>query len=424
MKYNGTYFRGITWFVVLFLVLLLNSCIKGIKSSELRFLKNNNNSITLDSSDFSTLKLLDDSLTGKEIFLTGELHGVGVNSELNIRFLKYFKNKADIQYYLAEMPYSESIYINEYLKTGNQQILDKQFGFSEGTYSWTIEEYNLWKEIYQFNQSLPKEKRIRIVGADIEHNLKRPLQYLYSCISKTNIPEIKKDIVSQLKNLAENKDNKFTENDVKDYASKLKNDIEINKNLYKESLGEDFFDFTMICDNIIKSFEVYSYIQNNDAEGFNRIRDKLMYENFIRIYSYLPKGKYYGQMGLNHVYQKKQINVQWFASLLNNESSPIKDKLLSIVYLYKDSYRMKNINYENASLTSYVDPSKTLENFIESDLTLFKLNGDNSPFNKSLMWFIGGDDVGPRPNEGVTTDYFQYVVFIKNAKPTTPFNKK
>lgn len=59
--------------------------------------------------------------------------------------------------------------------------------------------------------------------------------------------------------------------------------------------------------------------------------------------------------------------------------------------------------------------SKKLGNEAKDESTLFKLNGRDSPFDKKLLWPI----VHKIPEGGVTTDYFQYIILIRNSKALT-----
>ena len=40
---------------------------------------------------FTDVRILDKDIQGKEVFLTGEMHGNKANNELKMKFLKYFK---------------------------------------------------------------------------------------------------------------------------------------------------------------------------------------------------------------------------------------------------------------------------------------------------------------------------------------------
>lgn len=101
----------------------------------------------------------------------------------------------------------------------------------------------------------------------------------------------------------------------------------------------------------------------------------------------------------------------------------MKGKILSVIYVYKDCKEMMNKDYREIDLTTCNYNEKLISLFLKTDITLFKLNGKNSPFEQSLFLFLSEKFCGSKPSEGVTTDYFQYVVFIKNSKATTPLNK-
>lgn len=47
---------------------------------------------------------------------------------------------------------------------------------------------------------------------------------------------------------------------------------------------------------------------------------------------------------------------------------------------------------------------------------LIKLNSPESPFGEQLIWKTRD----PKPWEGVTTDYCQYILFVPNGKPSSP----
>ena len=80
--------------------------------------------------------------------------------------------------------------------------------------------------------------------------------------------------------------------------------------------------------NLIQAVDAFSQKQNLDI---HRKRDQYMYDNFLIMHDRLPKGNFFGQWGLNHVYQSPQLNVNWLAYLLDTqENSPVKGKVLSM----------------------------------------------------------------------------------------------
>ena len=62
--------------------------------------------------------------------------------------------------------------------------------------------------------------------------------------------------------------------------------------------------------------------------------------------------------------------------------------------------------------------SRQLEMLSKGDITLFKLTGKQSSFNKELIWMLDRKE----PQKGVTTDYFQYLLFLRGFKASTPLN--
>jgi hypothetical protein len=194
----------------------------------------------------------------------------------------------------------------------------------------------------------------------------------------------------------------------------LQNDIKKNQDIYSKYLGDKFFGFNIVVDNVINCLN--SYTPQLDYG----IREQSIYSNFKRIYSNLPKGKYFGQFGFEHVYQKFCITQNFlgkedrFATYLNKDDSPVKNRVLSIVYGYKDCFRTAvESDYQEVAMTYTLADTNTINKYSKTDITIFKLNGANSPFSKKIYFVTD-------PTDGVTTDYFKYVILIKNSKGTIP----
>ena len=375
-----------------------------------KFLKNNHTQINLNKKD--KFSLIDKEVAKNEIFFTAEYHGISINSKLELEFLKYFKDKADIKYHLLELPYSMAELLNLYLETGNEKILKKVIINAKGTYGGTQEEYKYWKQVYKFNKSLPDGEKIKLVGIDIEHQITTSLWYLNTILpDKKQPPATIANDISKIKEMHQNI-YFYSKEDINKLFIGLKENIFKNKNDYETYLGDEIFDFKLICENVLTRFEAYN---NRDSMKFNNIRDKQMYENFKKIYSHLPRGKYYGQWGMNHTYQRSQNGVNWVASLMDNkDDSPVQGKILSIIYFYKDCMQMqkgKNNPKKINTYSSVID----LEKFAISDLTLFKLIGENSPFSEKIYWLRNSSG-------GVTSDYFQYIILIKNSEASSVFH--
>lgn len=384
------------------------------------YLQKNYSEIDLkDENEFKDLEIMDSDLKGKEIFFTAEVHGVKANAELEMKFLKYFKEKSDFKYYLLENSYSNAHFINKYLDTGDIEILEEIYEPLKGSFAWNKSSYDLLKKVYEYNKSLPKTKKIKVVGVDIEHSTANAYKFLLDVLPKKEIPEEIRESIEDIQNTFDKIDNPRDKRAF-EASLKLQKDIEEKENIYKEYFGENFFGFKLVNKNIIYSFEAYEY-QDNQI-NWNNTRDKMMYENFKSIQQELPKGKYYGQWGMNHTYQSEDNNVKWFASYLNEEDSEFKDKILTIVYNYDNCNQMSRLkggSYGDYNFSLIFPEIKETNDLIDNNLNIYKLNSKGTPFSDIKM----SSDFNNEKSEKDMLEFFQYIVAIRNSKATEPLNK-
>lgn len=414
--------------LVLLLLLLFTGCqiTPNQKSVYSDFIVHNYAQIDLSgNTDFDSFSLLDNYLQDNEVFFTGEGHGVAINPKLSVGFLKYFNEKAGVRYYLSEMPYSAAMFLNEYLKTGDETILKKLYKPLKGTFEWNKQYYEKWKDIYAYNLTLPENRKISVVGIDVEHQLENALWGLYSLLPDKEPSASIKSMIEELKAVYKaigevNNDVKL--NDILKLSEDLKESIVQYRNEFEAYLGNSLFDFQIISENMLNSNEAYAALNDKDMDGFNEIRDKSMYENFISIYSRLPKGKYYGQFGSSHIYQMEMGNTDWLASLLGKPDSPVAKKVLSILYIYDETKFMnksKSGGYVVDNGTTYRSGDGILKPYLKSDLVLFRLIGKNSPFEKGLSLY----SYEKKPEAGILTDYYQFILYIRGGQPTEPLEE-
>lgn len=145
--------------------------------------------------------------------------------------------------------------------------------------------------------------------------------------------------------------------------------------------------------------QALNYNINSDLKKYYSLRENIIYDTFISIYSHLPKGKYYGEFGSAHTALKSGNNNPIdsnFVSRLNTlATSPLKNKILSIRYFYI-------IN--NPSTDKYI--YSIFYNYTLSDTTLFKIKD-----------FTYNDEVKN------LSEYYQYIIYIKNLSEVTPFQQ-
>ncbi|WP_346928668.1 erythromycin esterase family protein [Clostridium sp.] len=383
------------------------------------YLKENYSTIDLEDEDeFKDLAIMDSDIEGKEIFFTAELHGTKANEQLNMKFLRYFKEKTDFKYYLCETPYSDAYFINKYLETGDIKILEDIYRPLKGTFGWNKDGYNHLKKLYEYNNALPKERKIKVIGVDIEHQPINAYRFLVDVLPETDAPEEIKAVIDKIKstfNDLEKSDNKaFVQ-----CSKELQKDIEKNEDIYKEYLGENFTGFNLVNLNVLNQIEAYKH--KDDHVDWDNTRDKMIYENFQTLQKELPKGKYYGQWGLNHTFQSKEKDIMWFGSYLNSEDSIFKDKILTVVYNYDQCEQMgrtQDGGYNTVDLNLIYNEIKKANDLLEGDLNIYKLTGDNSPFKELPMnCTYNGEEL-----KESMLDFFQYIVCIRDSKATEPLN--
>jgi len=89
---------------------------------------------------------------------------------------------------------------------------------------------------------------------------------------------------------------------------------------------------------------------------------------------------------------------------------------VSIAYAYDDAMQKSKQAGNPQPLTSYVpDPGVALCNAREP-YTLYRLDAPGSPYAEELSWMLAT----PRPESGVTTDYFQYLLLVRDGTASQP----
>lgn len=353
------------------------------------------NSITLDfkENENELMKGLKDDIENNEIFLVGEFHAVKKSMELNLEFLKFFVENADVRYILFESGYTTAQLLNEFLETGDYEILEFIMSSLHGTFGYTEENHELLSGIYEFNKTLPDDKKLSFVGVDIEHQPNIALRYINSLVPKEEVP---KEIEEYFNLLGKTTMSNFLVN-----AKKISSGIEENKHIFEEYLGDNFFDFSFSINNLSISIPGMA------------LREKYIKNNFKVLYERLPKGKYFGQFGNMHVMKSGVMDESdpvTLANFLENEYENTKGKVVTMLSALNNSYNMTPQNHNNG-------PINTLpEEFFPAggETTLVKLNYENSPFKKYRFLV----------KDAPTTEYYDYFILISNSQACRRYEMK
>lgn len=400
---------------LLVMAAVLTACSSAQKNKNVnKNLKNSSSRISMNYSqeDYSGFS---SDLKDNRVFLAGELHGIQENYTLRLNLLMYLNENAGVNYYLAEMGYSSSYFINKYLETGEEKYLYVVANSIIGSYDYSQDDVNFWKDLYKYNQGLPKEKRIKVVGLDIEHQFWLAVMQLNDIVEDVNLGGEMETILGKLeyysaamcpsiadsRDILQNVKNIQTKN-VLEVVADLREDYNANPEKYREVLPEeDFQDFVFVLNNITDTERIYTNRRNK--EYFNKEREKAIYKNFLRTHEMYSDGKFFGQWGSFHVLQKSDNHEERFAQYLNGNDSPVKDEVISIKYIYDNKYHRRTNRKILSAFKQYGD----------SKFTLYRLDTQEH-----------GADICPLNDHGIedVSEFFQYGILIRDPQKVTPMS--
>ena len=363
-----------------------------------------------------TFRNLDHYLKTNDLFLYGEFHGIKETTKIDFELIKYFNKKAGMKIHLAEIDFSQAYFLNEYLKSGNEKLIDYVLN------SWIIyhghnnlDYKNKWIQIYKLNEVNPENSQIKVYGIDKIQNIEVTKNHLKTLLSKLHLSS---DFPKE--------ENLFLEW-IKDKLPKLVSSINLNATNKNYALDIE-------------------HIRKNIIDYKTTAREDIMFLNFNDLYKrYNFKGqKIYGYFGEAHVLQKEMNDKKDFGALMQNQNSPLKNKTYTIISRYLDSYMAAPSKYLPFFLKSDKEHTKTgvscdntflLYHYGISDLknvtnqntnTFFDINQQKSPYKKSvrlikstgLLSLFSGMKITAKNTS--TTDYAQGIILIRNSDWAEP----
>ncbi|MGL6104724.1 hypothetical protein [Romboutsia sp.] len=392
--------------VITLCVVVVSIINKPYKNTDKYLEKNYSNLDLQDEESFDGLDILSQDIKDKKIILTGEEHNLSDNHIMSLKLIKYFQKEVGVNYLLEEMGTADAYFLNKYLESGNEDILKEYFNIYKNQKLYTEERYNEYVEIYKFNKTLPIDKRIKIVGTDIES--KATYYYLIDTIKNEDmLTDELKTLINELKEF--DYYTKISYRNILNTLEELKKDVDSNEDKYKSIFKEDFNEFKFVIKNMIDFSNVCA-----SEDNYTNLRDKYIYENFKIIDSNLKDAVYFGQWGGAHIFQETVYNninqsyMDYFASLLNKDEK-YKGKILSINYAYyfeKSTFDHNGYSVNEDLFKEYIN--------LKSKATIFRLNSRKSPFKeKSINPFDTNlVDYKDKP----ITDYIQYIILIRNSE--------
>lgn len=400
----------------------------GESTQHQTYLKENMQEVTIGVNDFT---VFDEAFYDSKVIMLGEVHGFAMPQELDFELLKHLNQKTGLTHYLAEVDYSQAYFLNQYLKTGDEGVLDEVFAtWVRYNAQWANKEfYTKLQKIYTYNQTLPADKRISIVGVDMMQDIAVTKRHLHELLRKGQYTAGANAQLDTLTNLLS--DSTSTSKSLQAFAASYLAATD-NDSAYLP---------TAAASDIEHIFTNLEYQQKHIK------RDSVMFLNLKNLsdaYQWQNK-QFYGMWGLMHTLQQKvNDGFSSFAYLLKTQDSPFQNKVTTINIFASDSENMIPAGMMPASINkgkayvntlwvnsdgplAFVNGIKDLKSVTKAhSMAIFKLNGVESPYHTSTLLATtrvlvpSQSGIHPTVEKPSITQLCQYAVLIRNSPATTP----
>ncbi|MBU2930095.1 hypothetical protein [Winogradskyella psychrotolerans] len=390
------------------LIVVLTSC---SSRKYVNYLKDHTE--VVEMADTLQFNSLDDDFYNNKLFFVGEVHEVASSPRIDYAMFTQLNEKVNIDIYLAEMDIAQGYYLQKYLEGSDEHELKdilKEWVVYIGSIS---EQYrNKWVKMRTYYATLPEASKFQLVAIDkiSDFNLLRQLlNEKLPVVYQSTIPTDDEELIiwseQELISIIASEESKLTIED----ANLLKN-----------------IQFNLVNHKNIRS------------------RDQFMYQNFKRYYTqnHWKDENIYGGFGFAHTLQAYDYMLA--GKIKKDTTMPYHNKMVSMNALYVDS----KLTVDSRALPKFMqDKGQDFTRFKYSQdnrlfmyiqgiadykrvtepnsISLLKLDAKDSPYLnstrgtkvKKLITIWDGYDI----LEGTaTTDYAQYVFFVRNADWITP----
>jgi len=358
------------------------------------------------------------------MYWLSEAHGTTSNYDIAFDLFSKIDSAVGVDYILLESNYLQTYYLNKYMKSGDSFMLDLAFSTSVGTFGWTKEHKSYYERIYDYEKKKSKENRIHFVGIDIEHAYWHSHKFLIDSILPSKFSDSNM-LISRIRQPLRYNIDYFN------YYSHLYDDILKNEDSYRLLLGENFD----IAKYLVKNIYNITYCMNLPSKSWNNTRDSLIYENlkWFNDRLHFAQKVSFGLWGTDHIFQSPTKNGTTFiAAHIKNKNPTIIQTGYRMLYS-KCSFNMPTFfvprfarwifgkrNYistkafNNDKIWSKVSGIGFLKNR-KSRYMNYPLNVDSVPKQINL--------VGNRKDIYQNSDYFQYVILVRNSPACKPLKE-
>ena len=407
----------------IFSILILTISLTAFSQNKKEYLKRNR--FDIEKSGFKFPE------TDFNIIGFGAYHGSAKTYDAELHLIQSLKKQNALDYYIPETNFSQAFFFQQYLETGNEELL-KELVIAFQTIvnqEGTIETFEHWQKLRLLNQSY-KNNPIKVIGFDVINEYQFPIKHILLLTDNVQNWKLKDELKTKLLE----KDFDFSIRN-KETIQLLKNfiaDYDTNKNLYSHQI-KDTISFHHILKNITHNFDE------------NRDREKIIFENYIYLKNiyHLETKKQFAKYGFFHLEKEREQNYPSFFTRLTEQNIYERNKVITVMgYLTKsevlwDKIYDKQGNYESYTIEKgygigdywkeYFRGIKKLKKTKLSDITLFKLSNNHSPYNigtdlKEVKLFLKKSN-GKILKGKATTDFIDYAILISNSKNQVPIEE-
>lgn len=361
----------------------------------------------------------------------GALHGSSKTYDAELSIVSSLVEKNLLDYYIIETNFSQAHYFQEYLNAGNEKLLKELVLAFQTMVSQegTIETFNHWKNIRALKLKHP-DKPFKIIGCDVINEYQFPIKHILKLTKNDHTwkeREHLKKVINQVDSdftIWNKKLNPIMKSFVQDYLS--------NKKKYKP---------------LINNIEYFEHIILNINQNFldKREREKIIYENYLFLKSKLglENKKQFAKYGYFHIQKSREGNYPSFFTRLIENKVYERNKVITVMgYLTKskvlwDKKYDKNGNYKTFNTKAgfgisdywreYFEGIKYLKKTKLSDLTMFKLNQNNSVFSTGvdlveIKMFLKDYNSSKLIGKN-TLQFIDYAILISDSKEQVPIEE-
>ncbi|MEM8526534.1 MAG: hypothetical protein AAGG68_17965 [Bacteroidota bacterium] len=404
--------------------------------------------------DFSNSKVAESDL----IFF-GFIHGCAVPQELDFQLLEYFVKQQGLKYYAPEVDYSQAYFLNRYLQSGEEAILDFVLYFyaKRVPQDASTQLRQKWKKIYELNRSLAADQKLHIIGTDFpSSDIRIAITHLAHLIGDQATGNEMLDSLKLYENLIVEDRRIWSGKPAMEIAKKyggytMDYVYPIDS---KWNFSNRFFDYYLANQDTVLS--ILKQFDENAADILNeraKKREDHIFENFKhKIIPLIEQGEQvYANFGYAHIHQAPIYSRCYLACKIKEKFPAIT--VSSILGLLAKSKALKHwkvkkggpfttdrgLVFNKMELKGYktsasydghgffeqlLGVKQLIKASADKEILLLDLDRSNSPFAQSpylVDYKIGGRHTNIDPNSN-TLQYFQYVILMQHSEANVPLN--